>query len=47
MDDALVGSGIFSFVYTTMRYRNEVSWARMAAQIRNALLLVKLNFVYF
>jgi hypothetical protein len=28
MDDAMVGSGIFSFVYTTMRYGNEVSWAR-------------------
>ena len=29
MDDALVGSGIFSFVYTTMRYGNEVSWVRI------------------
>jgi hypothetical protein len=29
MDDVLEGSGIFSFVYTTMRYGNEVSWARI------------------
>jgi hypothetical protein len=29
MDDALVGSGIFGYVYTTMRYGKEVAWARI------------------